>query len=549
MPSVRHIAFQGVPTHHFGYVPPPLPDETVYSTLAAVCRLAPDPDLTRRLFGTERTAARVDWPVGLRTIARAMPPTVGASETILFRDHTIAPAYLPFLSEARRHELMRSMYEVRAGEPAKVAGAMTSLVRTPERTRICPACLEGDARRHHRAYIHRVHQLPGVVVCPDHPGVILRDTAATRRKTYSRKAYVDVDRTDILGRAAELLTERERIVCTDVGNVFRRLLDGEAPHQGPEHVRLALRAEIMSRGYVFAAGKVDLRAFQNEFVSWFTPTLSVALGLRRPADHDTASWLCRRLTRRTGSIHPLVAILLSLFLHVDLIELMKRDCPVLTAARARPPRPAGVSKTYARFEARGAALKGMWHRHDLSLADMARRLHVSGLTVRRWAMALALPFPRPGPKVILQPVDRPHRPDMRLQIKANRVAWDRLLKRGITGPSRNPESRGLYWWLARYDRVWLRRRMPKSRGTVTIDWADRDRSLSGNVESATADLLIRVPPVWASKTRLVHTLGRASWIHNSPMRLPKTMAQLDRFAESRSAFAERFLTWKEAIRA
>ncbi len=48
---------------------PPMPDETVYSILAAHNRLLPDLGLTTRLFGYSKIQARIDWPVGLEMLS------------------------------------------------------------------------------------------------------------------------------------------------------------------------------------------------------------------------------------------------------------------------------------------------------------------------------------------------------------------------------------------------------------------------------------------------------------------------------------------------
>lgn len=270
--------------------------------------------------------------------------------------------------------------------------------------------------------------------------------------------------------------------------------------------------------------------------------------MRRPADHGHASWICRCLTRRTEAIQPLLPILLSLFLGVDLVELIRRDFPVPTQPKVRFSRPSGVSKTYARFEVSRTQLRQLWHRRELSLADLARRLDVSDLTVRRWAAALGLPYPRPGPKIIFAPVERPHRPDTRQQIQTNRATWIRLVACGTKGPSRNLKSRKLYWWLKRYDQQWLQRHMPKSCCTVSINWSERDRSLSSRVRLAAAAILGRVPLVRASKTRLAHELGRASWLLRHTGRFPKTIAKLRQFEETCSAFAKRCSVGKTSNR-
>jgi hypothetical protein len=527
-----------------GYVPPFLPDETIYSCLASYCVLFPDANLTCRLLGPKRTNSRADWPVGLQLIAQALPSNLAISAFTLFYKHSLAPAHLPFMSDARRTALAASMRQVRAGEPARIAKAKPACIKTPDRLRICPECWQRDIHSFGRAYIHRVHQFAGVVVCAEHTHSALQDTNVFRNDPYRRKAYIDINHAAILGPSAILDSERERSVAVKIAKIFDRLLQEDTPHRGPEHIRRLLRVEIIARGYVFPGGRLHLRKFQNAFVHWFTPTLASAVGICRPSAKDNGSWIYRYLTRKTDAIHPILPVLLAIFMGVDLINLMNRDLNHPIRPQARAHRPPGVSEAYARFESNRALLVRLWGRHDLSLADLARRLKASGLTIRRWAVAGNLPFPRPGPRIILAPVERPHRPDTRLQITANRASWKWLLKIGVPGPSRNPKSRRLYWWLTRYDRRWLRRNMPKNRTRVSPNWADRDRFLASRVASAATTILTRIPPVRVSKTRIAHELRQAPWLLGYRKHFPKTTAKLREFEESRSNFVGRCLVGK-----
>ncbi len=526
-------------SHHLGYVPPILADETIYSCLAAHCRLVPDGNLTKRILGARRTCSRTDWPVGLNSISRALPPNLEATAPQLLMNHTLATAFLPFLEESRRTALLASMYRVDAGEPTKIAGGRCGPIQLPSWLRICLKCSQRDLAAHGRVYLHRIHQLPGVIVCSEHAGSILHDSKIPRRETYTRLAYLDAGRAGIRGPAITFsLDSQEVAIANGISQAYRRLLDGDGKVAGPEHVRLALKAKLLEKGYVFSEGKIDIRSFQEAFLLWFPPRLSMAIGVRLPHGHDSVSWINRCLTRRTPVFNPLLAILVALFLGENIIDLLGKNSALSTVPR-HPRRTPGISKAYARFEASKGILRRLWRQKTLSLAEVARRLRVSGLTIRRWAVAIDLPFPRPGPKVILAPVRRARRADIRQLIKANRLCWLRNVKAGIRGQSRNPKSRKLYEWLSRYDPGWLRRNLGKKLSAVLIDWESRDRLVAREVEPAVRMLAARIPFVRLSKTRIAHALGCAQWLLVYPKHFPRTIAVIRRFEETRAAFAAR----------
>ena len=76
--------------------------------------------------------------------------------------------------------------------PARL-GVMSAAFPTRERLMLCPACAREDAAGSGIANWHRAHQLPGVLVCPRHGG-LLHESGVVRLDRRGRGALVPLTR-------------------------------------------------------------------------------------------------------------------------------------------------------------------------------------------------------------------------------------------------------------------------------------------------------------------------------------------------------------------
>lgn len=524
-----------------GYVPPPMPDETIYSVLAAYSRLLPGSKLTTRLFGHSKIQARIDWPVGLEVLAAALPPGLELNAEKLLLKHTAVPVHLPFLSQARQKALRDATLRLDGGEPSFTTGVNAHVVKVPRNSRACPRCVAVDTAQG-RAYWHRVHQCTGVV-CPLHPDTVLHHTSLARADAGRRKAYIDIRDVELLGPVASDLSVRDLSIVGQIATSVATLMAGGCSAPGPAALRLALRDAVRSKGYAAPAGKIRLIELHSDFDSWLGQPLAEALGVPRAQMPTNASWLCRLLNRTHHSLAPILPILATTFLGLKIDAVLAAACEyVVPPVTKRVRKFGGISKTYARFEEGRTRLPKLWSDRRLSVSEIARRLEINHITVRRWAVAMGLPFPRPGARLVRPPVPRPHRRDLRELISENRNIWLKAVKGLQGGASRNPRTASLYGWLLRYDRDWLRAHMPRPDLPDRVDWPKRDTELAARVP-ATVVALLRSPRLRRiSRSRLAYALGHPLWLFHNKERMPKTLAAIAAETETHSEFFVRRLS-------
>lgn len=163
-----------------GAFPNPLPDEFMYSIIARYHVRSGNRNFRQTnldLFHyTSRQLSRLDLPNNLNQLVNNLPVLSKQSVENLLQNHTLYPFYVTFLAplEAGKvKELMRKKINCSIFEIAKVA--LDSRDITKKFLKFCPLCFEEETQKYGEAYWHRIHQTPGVLVCPIH-GVLLQDS-------------------------------------------------------------------------------------------------------------------------------------------------------------------------------------------------------------------------------------------------------------------------------------------------------------------------------------------------------------------------------------
>lgn len=506
------------------YFPAPYPDKLLYSLLARYHRhtCSPSPKQTLEdLFGCRTVRATVDLPGHLGALSRRLPPERGLTPERLAAGFTLLPYYSAFQPPAVAAAALAAMTGGRAGGLHLRLGIAATTVAAPDRLRFCPACHTEALGRWGERYWRRTHQLPGVLVCPEHDTPLV-DSTVTPGLGHQH-AFVAAD--EDTGR------EEHRLPSWATDESCRALLHAVArrsaalltvPSGGAEYAALTARyrAALTGRRLASAGGRTDQRRLHDAFRAALAPALAVL-----PSGMDL-TWLAGIVRKHRHAFHPLHHILFSLFLD-------------RTPAAAPIPRPSPRrTVATAEFEARLRRLAGQGE----SLRGTAKALGVDPNTVRLHATRLGLDAPwkpRTGRRAVQRDDPGP----------AVRDRWLSLL-RGEPGLTRKALARRLpaeRAWLYRHDREWLNAHSPAPAGhpppPARVDWGATDQDLAHSLRQAAALIREETPPVRVTGAELERRLGRAGWIGKRRAKLPATLAALRDLTETVAAFQARRIAW------
>jgi hypothetical protein len=147
----------------------PYPDELLYSVFARYHFYSGNinlKDTLTELFG--KNIATPSFEIG--NYLNFLCNKLGGAYTPegLIKNHSVFPFYAPFLPMERKNELLQDLiWSDGQGIYTKLGIVAGSICKT-ENIYYCLICLREDIQRFGESYIHREHQLQGVLVCSHH---------------------------------------------------------------------------------------------------------------------------------------------------------------------------------------------------------------------------------------------------------------------------------------------------------------------------------------------------------------------------------------------
>lgn len=587
------------------HFPTALPDESLYSLCARYYDRVRYPNkkaVAQELFGSASTTAVIDLPSRIGALVSMFPPSSSLTADRIIDEHTLLPFYSPFLKPEIVRQVREDMIGSKGSSIHMRAGIMAGRIPLPERLRFCPACRTEDHKLYQTTYWHRLHQLPGVKVCPVH-AVFLEKSEARPRHTPNPFRFMPAE--ELTGnsparRAAP--ADPGHLALLKIAANAAWLLKCRGLTSSLDGLRNRYHTLLIERGLASYSGCIRsaklLDKFRKHYSASLLKTLRCEIG---GADQEKDNWLLHLVRRPKNSHHPLRHLLFINFLRISAeqffglpdeinffgdppwpclnpasdhyMEAVVAECDV--SFRGPEHRPVGTFRcgcgfAYARtgpdltpedrfrfskMKAFGQvwedSLRRLWADTALSISGIAARLEVDPLTVRRHAERLQFAALGSRRRVLsLRPAlrlkaVRPVTEQARKRRK-HRALWLEAMKRR---PKPNMKSlRGslprTYAWLIQNDAVWLMKHRPKpskqARLATSVDWERRDSKLALAVrESASRLKATQGRLIRVTKTAVGRDLGQVTLLRQKIHKLPLTAAALDEVVESRADFAVR----------
>jgi hypothetical protein len=586
------------------FFPTPYPDELLYSVLARYHIRSGNtgPKLTLwDLFGSNDGISAVDLPYNLAALAKNLSLISQMSCEELLQNHTLYPFYAAFLPQGRAREVAEAMKSDYGGGIHGKVGIRPSAIKSLRFFRFCPSCRENDQRTYGELYWHRIHQVPGVLVCPHH-GDELQDSLVPMRglnRQEYRAATTEnciIQEQQTAFRPATL--EAFQKLSQDVSILLTRKFS--APSLA--WFRQQYRSLLIERGLASATGRVKQRDLVNQFLYFYGWEVLEALDSAIDPESD-CNWLNGIVRKHRKAFHPIRHLLMLGFLGISVEDVFERGSsyqpfgagpwlclnaaaehylkPVITRLEISlccdSKKPVGTFSctcgfSYCRtgpdtnpedgyrigkIKAVGPVweqkLKTLVEQEQLGLRATARQLKVDPRTINRYVDLLQLkPTWRthgdnpPLSSIPISPSPLETFDDLQRQ---HRDIWESLQLRHI-GASKTqlrqiaPKT---YAWLYRNDRNWLHHNSPSLQKPVATDnrvnWQQRDQQVRSQAQAAVEELLARPKPVRITVSKIGKMIGHSSLIEQCLGQMPLTKAYLDSVVETVEDFQVRRVRW------
>lgn len=570
-----------------GFCLTPFPDELFYSwcsRIADFIGVANMSDILIELFGKPGHRVHVAFPSRIAHLVNQLPPQGQLSCDELIDQHTMFPLYRPFLVLEQAQALRDFMLDGKNSVQLAKAGLTRAIQYHPRVFRYCPDCVRADVREVGEPYWHRLHQVPGVLVCPNH--AVYLESSAIASQCWPLSNELHTARRAILNTRACVINRTDPIssklirLAQDVCELLEQPPSFCGRYGLMRRYRVALLDACPGR-YV---RRIDPEKVRLKFVAFYSSELLASLGVDMGESGSPLP-----MQRMWGAARPVKQSLLH---HLLLMQFLgfspskffnlkevsepfgRGPWPCLNPAceyyRQNVIAEVGVTYVrrsygicrgqflcrcgfhYLRYQANkdreqydavfqygtvwAAKLSALWKDPVLSTKRIAAVLGVSSTVVHWQVRALRLEGLRPVPRWIYKlnvscpPQRSTRKRAVPLDLEKDREALTEFLEK-CPGASRQDVCRSLsrsFYRLRYYDYSWWAAHLPlpHRRKASTFDWARRDEEVSKQVQSAIERIRKQQIAQRVGRRSIARELGNRYLIGCDLKRLPKTAALL-----------------------
>jgi len=589
------------------FFPKPYPDEILYSVLARyhIRSGNTSPKVTlRELFSSTSTVATADLPSNLNSLSENLQPFPHYTAEELIYKYTLYPFYSVFLPPNRASQVKESMKAECGGDIHTRAGIMASSVTMPRYFRFCPNCLKEDLQKYGEAYWHRLHQTPGVLVCPVH-AVTLPDSIVPIQG-FNQHEYQAASPENCL------ITPNQQIYSKETLEKFRLLaqdilwlMNSKLSAKEPDWFRRRYIALLIEKGLATATGRVHQKRLLDNFVFFYGREMLEALDSMVDYEEEH-NWVFGIARKHRKSFHPVRHLLMMRFLAGSTEEFFNIDydykpfgdapwlClnaaadhylkPVVTNlaisrccdtkkpvgtfrclcgmiyCRTGPDETEDHQYRIGKIKAYGTVwehkLRELVEVQRLGLRATARQLKVATRTVNRYALRLKLDtsWQSSHDNELVQFQEQPEG-----DVNSAGESQTRHRERWLTLQLEHPEASkttlrqmapATYAWLYKNDTEWLNQNSPTLRVPVSanhrVDWQQRDKLVLAQVQDVVQLLVNAQKPIKLTIGRIGKTLDLQALLEQHLAQMPLTKAYLESVTESIEDYQIRRIKWASA---
>lgn len=306
-----------------GFMPTPYPDEIFYSVLARYHVYSGNKKTFNTvidLFG-KQVMVSVWWQGNLSTLIGRFPVLYPIDKETIIQEHTLLPLFALFMEKTRADEMIENT--INQDEQRVLLRSVVGVQGNMDKyLNYCPCCVTQDIERYGESYWHRTHQIPGVLVCPQHGEQLIEYEI---KRSYEHIIGLrDINLLDkVIDKSESQKQWSERIHTTlfEIAKDFQYLLNSEFQSKNIDFFHQQYRGFLIERQLIFPSGIINRKKLIQEFETFFGTDVLEYFGL------NFYGLLIRVLQQGRGTFPPIFHVMLMRFLQVRFKSLSKQIHP------------------------------------------------------------------------------------------------------------------------------------------------------------------------------------------------------------------------------
>lgn len=547
-----------------GFFPHMYEDELLYSVLARFHKRSGSDsykDTIMNLYENRTTSAITDFSSSLDLLGKK----IYQEPNSLIYEHTLFPYYEPFISGKLAKKIVEQMVYGDANSISLALGLAASKVKGPDHFRYCLHCYSEEVDLYGETYWHRVHQLPGIYVCPSHKKRLFISNVPFRNKA-NKHRFFSLQK-DCIDSGQEISFPQEfNEYLANIAEQSYTLLNSKLALAGMESIHKFNIAKLNDKNYITPSKRIRMKDLIPDFLGYFPRDFLKFLNSDfEYFDKDT--WFHKVLRKPKAACHPLRHLLLLLFLGRSVEgQLLEKDhevhffgggswpCLNIAATHYKEfiitdcivTRDYKTGKPVGTFVCKDCGFSYSRTGPDVSEEDKYRigrvksfgpvwqnklnELYSSGMySIRGISTKLGVDSKTTKKYLESNVQNAPIVPKSNEQniFKEKRKMFMELRRRypNYSRTELRKSSSRLYNWLYKNDHEWFTNNLPPVKreqiARTVVDWEERDDEYSLIIIREAITMSLEVPLVRVTKTRIYQRLDVQARFENNLDKLPK----------------------------
>lgn len=305
----------------------PYKDELIYSTAARYHFYSGNVDYRDTIeecFGKRTMIPTLEIGGNFDYLSKALGKKY-SSDTLIAK-HTIMPYYSPFIDKKIKQEIIEEIKFEGSYSIYTKLGIVAGGICRKDSIFYCSICASKDIEKHGEPYIHREHQLEGIVLCHHH-GVLL-EKYPLKKIDVSRIEYIRFEEQylNLIGSNTEIMNKDQHLKLAKAAYF---LLETDLNNVCKEKIFNKYRSLLYKKDLLKGNNTINQRKLYEEFISYYGKSFLKQLASEIDYDNEY-NWLKVISRKSKRASHPLRHILFINFLCSDIKEFFNNihDCKI-----------------------------------------------------------------------------------------------------------------------------------------------------------------------------------------------------------------------------
>jgi hypothetical protein len=276
-------------------------------------------DTLTDLFGTKAAIAVLDFPNKLEYFCDQLIQNSTITPHLLINNHTVFPFYKPFIPKLRAESVIEDMKGNGGKSIHMRLGIMAGGILKAKGFKYCLKCIDNDRHKYGEAYIHRIHQVPGMFFCLEHKEP-LKEYCISNDASRFRFLHIN----DCVLNIEPEKSFKPDYMLSNIMNDIHYIFSNDLSDIDFDYIWRNTYVRLGEKGFLHSKGKINVDKLANEFLDFYSPELLKKYESYFEQDIKP-NWFYNMFRDKRHGAHPIRQLLFIRFLFGSMERLVNYD--------------------------------------------------------------------------------------------------------------------------------------------------------------------------------------------------------------------------------